>query len=446
MKSVPRERLSVFTRYPEPGKTKTRLIPALGAGSAASLQYAMTAHVLSVAGDLANTRRTSVEVRFAGGDDAVMRESFGGAFRYRPQGGGDLGERMHRCVRDGLEAGTKSVVIVGSDVPGVDAAILSEAFDELHDHDLVLGPATDGGYYLIGLRRDIPELFHGVPWGGEDVLSCTLDSAAAHGLTVSMLPALADVDRPEDLEVVEHSWGKARLDDALGRISVIIPTLNESSNIEATLSPLFEASPVTEVIVVDAGSADGTPDKAVACGAKVLATDGGRARQMNVGAAAATGSILLFLHADTQLPDGFQGLVRSALRAPGVVGGAFLFRLDDAARGYRLLERLTNWRARRLQMPYGDQALFMKAETFRVLGGFPEMPIMEDFEMVRRLRRRGRICIVPAPAITSARRWRKRGILGTTLLNQLVIAAYFLRVPPETLARWYGTGNVCTPW
>lgn len=431
------EQLCVITRYPEPGKTKTRLIPALGAEAAAALQQAMTAHVLAVAGELAADRHIGVETRFEGGDEAAMRAAFGNNHHYQPQGGGDLGDRLYRCVHDKLESGAERVVIVGADVPGIDAAILRKAFDDLRDHDLVIGPATDGGYYLIGLRRDMPELFQGVPWGTGDVLQRTQAAATACELTVSLLPALADVDRPEDLSVVERSWGKARLDDALGTISVIIPTLNEVAGIDAALAPLLSSSPVAEVIVVDGGSTDGTQAKALAHGAKLLASAAGRAQQMNAGAALATGNILLFLHADTRLPAGFQQLVRQGLGLSGVVGGAFQFRLDGDAALFHFLERLTNWRARRLQMPYGDQALFMRTQTFRALGGFPEMPIMEDFELVRRLKYRGRICIIPAPAITSARRWQNRGLIKTTILNQIVIAGYYLGVSPQTLARWY---------
>ena len=434
---VPCEKLCVITRYPEPGRTKTRLIPALGAEAAAALQHAMTAHVLAVARALAADRHIAVETRYEGGDEAAMREAFGADHRYHPQGGGDLGERLHRCVSDSLASGAERVVIVGADVPGIDADILRQAFEGLRDHDLVMGPATDGGYYLIGLRHDVPELFTGVPWGTETVLQRTLEAAAARALTVLMLPALADVDRPEDLSVVERSWGKTRLDDALGTISVIIPTLNEADGIDAALDPLFGSSPVAEVIVVDGGSTDGTPDKALAHGAKILAAAGGRAQQMNAGAAVATGNILLFLHADTRLPAGFQQLVRQGLGFPGVVGGAFQFHLDGDAGVFHFLERLTNWRARRLQMPYGDQALFMRTQTFKSLGGFPEMPIMEDFELVRRLKHRGLIRILPASATTSARRWKKRGIIKTTILNQIVIAGYYLGVSPQTLARWY---------
>lgn len=436
-----RERLFVFTRYPQPGTTKTRLIPAVGAESAASLQHALTAHVLSAARDLAEARKTGVEVQFDGGDEARVRETFGAEFDYRPQGSGDLGERMYRCLRAGLESGAESVMILGSDVPGIDAAILSEAFEALHGHDLVIGPAADGGYYLIGMRCDAPELFQNMPWGTGHVLRRTLDAAAKRGNSVHQLRPLEDVDRPEDLPMLEHCWGKDRFERALGRISVIVPTLNEAACIESTLAPLCNMTEATEVIVVDAGSTDGTPGKATALGATVLTDRRGRARQMNTGAARATGSILLFLHADTRLPGAFQQHVRNALRRPGVVGGAFEFRLDSDAVGYRLLERLTNWRARKLRMPYGDQALFMTAETYGALGGFPDLPIMEDFEMVRRLKRRGRLVIVPAPAVTSARRWRERGILKTTFINQAMIAGYCLGVSPRTLSRWYRSGE-----
>lgn len=432
-----REMLCVFTRYPEAGTTKTRLIPAFGAESAACLQHAMTAHVLGAAAGIAHVRKACVEVRYEGGDESRMRESFGDGFSYRRQGDGDLGERMGRCAREGFESGAESVVIVGSDIPGVDADILTKAFDALRNHDLVIGPATDGGYYLIGLRREVPELFVDMPWGTEHVLRRTMDAAEGLGMAVALLPEFADVDRPEDLDLLERSWGKERLAEALGKITIVIPTLNEVDCLDATLKPLLGENPVGEVIVVDAGSVDGTAEKARACGAKVLIAEPGRARQMNAGAAEATGSILVFLHADTHLPARFQHSVRDALRKPGIAAGAFQFRLDDEGSGSRVLEWFTNWRARALQMPYGDQVLFMKTETFRALGGFPDLPIMEDFEMVRRLKRRGRVSIVPVPAVTSARRWRKRGILKTTFLNQLVIAAYYLGVSPRTLARWY---------
>jgi rSAM/selenodomain-associated transferase 2 len=158
---------------------------------------------------------------------------------------------------------------------------------------------------------------------------------------------------------------------------------------------------------------------------------------MNAGAAVSTGEILLFLHADTHLPTEFETLVRQALQNAGTVAGAFELRIDAQLRGLRLVERMVNVRSRFLSMPYGDQAIFLKATVFHEIGGFPDLPIMEDFELMLRLKRLGRITIVPAPVLTSGRRWQKLGVVKTTLINQLIIAGYFLGIPPAQLVRWY---------
>jgi rSAM/selenodomain-associated transferase 2 len=158
---------------------------------------------------------------------------------------------------------------------------------------------------------------------------------------------------------------------------------------------------------------------------------------MNAGAAVATGEILLFLHADTHLPTQFERLVRQALQNAGTVAGAFELKIDAQLRGLRLVERMVNVRSRFLSMPYGDQAIFLKATVFHEIGGFPDLPIMEDFELMLRLKRLGRITIVPAPVLTSGRRWQKLGVVKTTLINQLIIAGYFLGIPPAQLVRWY---------
>jgi hypothetical protein len=158
---------------------------------------------------------------------------------------------------------------------------------------------------------------------------------------------------------------------------------------------------------------------------------------MNLGAAAAQSPILLFLHADTRLPEDFAECVRWTLAQDGVVAGAFELRIASPRPGFRLIERLANFRSRRLQMPYGDQAIFLMADIFQESGGFPEIPLMEDFNFVRRLKRRGRVAIACAPALTSARRWERRGLLRQTLLNQAVICGCLLGIAPERLARWY---------
>jgi len=203
---------------------------------------------------------------------------------------------------------------------------------------------------------------------------------------------------------------------------------------------LFQTQLATdvEVIVVDGGSQDSTVQLAQSLGTRVLVARAvGRAGQMNAGAKVATGNIFLFLHADTLLPMGFDTLVRQALEPPGIVAGAFELRIDGSLLGLRLVEYGVKARSRWLQMPYGDQAIFLKAGLFRALGGFPQLPIMEDFELMRRLRCQGCIIILPVPVLTSGRRWQKLGVLKTTLINQIAIAAYLLGVPPKRIARWY---------
>ncbi|WP_066378527.1 TIGR04283 family arsenosugar biosynthesis glycosyltransferase [Anabaena sp. CA = ATCC 33047] len=219
-------------------------------------------------------------------------------------------------------------------------------------------------------------------------------------------------------------------------ISVIIPTLNEAANITAvinTINPRIN----TEIIVVDGGSQDETVALAQSLGVKVISSSPGRAVQMNAGATVANGEILLFLHADTRLPMGFDEMIASALQQPQVVAGAFELRIDAALGGLRWVEKGVNWRSRLLQMPYGDQAIFITKSIFEKIGGFPELPIMEDFELIRRLQRIGKITIIPVPVVTSARRWIKKGVFKTTLINQIVIIAYLLGVKPERIRQWY---------
>ena len=169
----------------------------------------------------------------------------------------------------------------------------------------------------------------------------------------------------------------------------------------------------------------------------MIQSNPGKAVQMNTGAAAATGDVLVFLHADTLLPEDFSHQIISALNQNGVVAGAFRLTIDSTRAGIRIIEHMTNLRSRFLRLPYGDQALFMKKSLFEKMGGFAEVPIMEDFILVRRLKRKGKIVILPAAVATSPRRWLHLGIVKTWLINQAIVIAYYLGIPPERLTRWY---------
>ncbi len=224
------------------------------------------------------------------------------------------------------------------------------------------------------------------------------------------------------------------------RISVVIPAFNEESRIVRQLETLSAMPGIHEVIVVDGGSRDRTVDLVRATpGVRLLTAPKGRAAQMNTGAQAATGDVLLFLHADVRLPADATRWVSEALSNSQVVAGAFrTWTVSEGSRAWLApLLHLADLRSRYTTLPYGDQALFVRAEVFRQLGGFPEQPLMEDLEFSRRLRRLGSVRTVPATVRVSGRRFVARPLRYALLLNIFPLL-YRLGVPPSVLASLYG--------
>jgi rSAM/selenodomain-associated transferase 2 len=223
------------------------------------------------------------------------------------------------------------------------------------------------------------------------------------------------------------------------RISIIVPVLNETRRIGDQLERLTALDGIAEVIVVDGGSSDGTLEKATGFpGVRLLSSARGRACQMNAGARAASGDVLLFLHADVVLPVSTAHWVERALLDESVVAGAFETWTvsDEGARWLSPLLHLADLRSRVTNLPYGDQAIFVRAATFRQLDGFPDLPLMEDLAFSRRLRRAGRIARVPARVQVSGRRFQARPIHYTLIVN-LFPLLYRLGVSPNRLADWY---------
>jgi rSAM/selenodomain-associated transferase 2 len=221
------------------------------------------------------------------------------------------------------------------------------------------------------------------------------------------------------------------------KLSVIVPMLNEAPSVANTLAAIRTGAPYAEIIVVDGGSTDGSVEVARPRCDLVVTTSRGRALQMNNGAAHASGDTLVFVHADTMVPTTFARDIESALADPEVVGGRFDVRLDDNHPVCVLIGELISLRSRISRTGTGDQAIFARKRVFESLGGFPDMPICEDLDFARRLKRAGRIACLRGKVTTSARRWRQGGIMRTVLRMWTIRALYLIGVSPVRLAHMY---------
>jgi len=421
--------LIIFTKYPVPGKSKTRLIPLLGPTGAADLQKRLTEKTLETAKRFKHTREIDVEVCFDNGSKRNMIAWLGPEPRYSYQISGNIGTRMHQAIRSAFLSGYKPVLLIGTDIPDITEEILNQAFYGLSNNDLVLGPSTDGGYWLIGLNNP-EDLFQGIQWSTPQVFKQTLRIVRKQNLSFHLLDPLTDIDTEKSLRKVLPQEAKRK-----PFISVIIPTLNESSNIETAIHSARHAD--TEIIVVDGGSTDGTLHQAKKSGALIITGPKGRARQQNAGAKRALGKVLLFLHADTILPEEYPAHVFDTLMDKRVVAGAFKFKTDFSHPFMTLVELGANIRSRYFHLPYGDQALFLYKTMFDALNGFPDVVIAEDLFFAQKLSSSGQIRHVPVPILTSGRRWRIRGPIRTWLINTLILAGCKMGVSPKRLKSLY---------
>ena len=217
-------------------------------------------------------------------------------------------------------------------------------------------------------------------------------------------------------------------------ISIIVPTLDEELVLDETLSHLCPL--VDEVVVSDGGSRDRTHRIAAAHGVGWVAGEPGRGLQLNRGAAAARGDVLLFVHADTRLPEGAVDLIAQAI-SHGAVGGGFQVRFDSDRRLMAVGSRLASLRTRWTRVPLGDQGQFVRRDVFDRMGGFRDWPILEDLDLMRRLKREGDVAVLDAAVLTSARRFASRGVTRTLATNYTIWALYALGVHPQRLARLY---------
>ncbi len=237
--------------------------------------------------------------------------------------------------------------------------------------------------------------------------------------------------------------GRAEVRAGRLRISVVVPAWNEAKNLALLLPALSQLESVAEIIVVNASGDSESEQIILSCGATLIAAAApNRGEQMNLGADAASGEVIVFQHCDTDLGAAQLAAIDAALSDPQVIGGAFYRKFDDHHPHLRWLESMARFLTRYGGTLYGDQTIFVRREIFRTLGGFAKIPLMEDIEFSRRLRAAGQIAVLDPPVRTSARRHMRKGAWRTTMQNGLFIALYHLGVSPHRLHRWYyGSGT-----
>jgi rSAM/selenodomain-associated transferase 2/rSAM/selenodomain-associated transferase 1 len=448
----------IMAKAPRAGAVKTRLHPMLGPDGCAALAGQLIRRAVWVATAVGADVFIAVDPPDTLGGFAALVP---GGPRLLRQRGADLGERMANAAGEVFANGYRPVVIIGTDAPTLTAGGLARAFGELgRGRDVVFGPARDGGYYLVGLNQAAPELFALEPgaWGGDRVLAASLAAGGRSGLKAGLLPVLRDLDTPEDARALladpllppavaaalrrpaaERNAPSRTGPPGPAPVSIVVPVLNEAAVITAALERLRRDFPGCEIVVADGGSSDGTAGLAASL-APVVRSDPGRAAQMNAGARHARGQVLWFIHADTWVDPGALAQIREALADPRVVGGGLTLRFDQDGPALRYVAWTSNLRARHLHWVFGDQAMFVRRSVFDAVGGFPALPLMEDLEMSRRLRCRGRLAVLPAAATTSARRFTEHGTWRTLAFMQYLKLLYFLGADPQRICDRYRAG------
>lgn len=402
----------VFTRVPIPGQTKTRMMPYLSSRQCACLHSCFLKDIRNSCMDV----QADVFVCYTPeGKEGVLYPLTGEDAVYFPQEGEGLGERMYHAIETVLKKGYQACVLIGTDVPEIRADHLTDAFAMLEaGHDVVFGPTVDGGYYLVGMRRPYREVFEKQTYGYGNVLENTIRRLKEQKFKVGCIERLQDMDTREDLQGYRERMRRnpqlkrtetGRYLMRTSRISVIVPVYNEEKMIVRMQEQLKPYQNKCEILFVDGGSTDRTLELSEP-GFRIIRSKKGRANQMNLGARESHGDILFFLHCDSELPDHFLEHIRCVMKdyRAGCFGVAF-----HSGNFFMWTCRvISNHRIKDRKVMFGDQGIFIDRELFFEVGMFPELPIMEDYQLSLTLKEKGvKLGIAGKRIYTSDRRFPK---------------------------------------
>lgn len=409
----------IFTREPVAGRTKTRMMPYLKPEECAELHVCFLKDFSRMIEDV--DADVFVYYYSEDGDFSTVRECFGDRVSYRPQSDGDIGRKMYYAITEVLDKGYASCVLTGSDIPELTADSVNYAFACLDNADAVVGRTADGGYHLIGMKEACEAPFTLEGYADDSVYNRTVAALEGAGLKVMAGHEYSDMDRPEDLRGFRQRMLKderlaashtGRFICRMLKISIIVPVYNERSMIESIQNQLRPYKEEAEIIFVDGGSTDGTVSM-ISDEFAALTSCKGRAKQMNEGARASSGDVLFFLHCDSVIPDDITGQIREVMRTSRY--GCFGIRFDSR-NPFMLTNRLiSNHRAWKRGIPFGDQGIFIDKELFFEMGGFPDIPIMEDYQFSLNLKSRGYMPGRTRDTITTSTRRFGKGIVPVLL-------------------------------
>lgn len=421
-----------FAKYPQPGHVKTRLATSLGSEEACRIYDAMAQKTHHELLKLQGQGKARVIVYADGASRQKISGWLRGAYNTWLQPEGDIGVRLEFAFCKAFEMGFRTVIAVGTDCPGLTAEKIQKAVEQLKQFDVVIVPATDGGYVLIGTNAFQPDLFRQITWSSSRTLEQTLQQAKVKNLSAVLLGPETDVDTVEDLKIVEDTLNP--------QLSVIIPVLNDHHLLKETLHTFSHVHHLgeIEVIVVDGGSTDGSDDVAAGFKVRLLKSGPGRAQQMSLGARHARGRWFWFLHADC-VPE--LETIRSLpgyLRTVDLRWGFFKQRILDPSPWFRVIELGNKLRGRIFNLPYGDQGIMVRRDLYFQCGGFAQVPFLEDVILSRCLSRICRPTVINKTIRIPSRHWRSLGPFFTTIRN-ISIAFRFLvfRQSPADLLEYY---------
>lgn len=455
-------RIVVLAKPPLIGRCKSRLAADIGDGRATRLARAFLADTWGAISAYVSARPELDLLLAQAGEPQEFPLLLPNPSVVR-QGSGDLGRRMATLIAGALDQRDRALLL-GTDSPGLPLEHVTAALGALSGPtataapggaDLVMGAHEDGGFWCLGARAGHAALngntwLDDLDWETPGTRARVQQRAKALGLRVAEAPGWFDVDRGADLDRLRGVlWADAERapetrallagDTGDEPLSIVVVALNESIGLDYCLERAREQPGPLELIVADGGSTDRSPERAAATGATVIVAPPGRGPQLRAGAAAATGDLLMFLHADVSLPPGATRAAREALADGRHEAGAFLTRheadpgLPDRAGP---LLRLADLRSRYTRHPYGDQALFVTREAYEAVGGFRPLPLFEDFDLSRRLAKRAPLARVPDEVRVSGRRIQSRPLRSAWMLTLLPIL-FRCGVSPERLARMY---------